>query len=177
MRRIITVFLIAFICLFLSGCMKHMHGITHPHSDITAPTFCLYDGHWNDQKSKPVAISRILIYRAGKINDERFDWETERPYSDQDTWEMEYDPDGKSDPPSKPLSCLTYGKVPPDYIESIPAQPLIPERVYTVRLQPQGGMPMSWGYFVIRADSQGRPTHLEYNMSPGPDDIFVITRQ
>ncbi|MXZ44665.1 MAG: hypothetical protein F4Z01_06810, partial [Gammaproteobacteria bacterium] len=109
MRRVlVVVFFIGVGCLFLSGCTpKLMHGLVQPHSDITAPTFCFYDGDWNDQNSKPVAISRILIYRAGKINDERFDWKTERPYSDQDTWEMEYDPDGKSKPPEKPFSCLT----------------------------------------------------------------------
>ena len=177
MMRIIAVFLIAFVCLFLSGCMKHMHGITHPHSDIEAPTFCLYEGWATKQDAKPYPIHRILIYRSGKINDDPFDWETERPYSDQDTWDIEYAPDDKSNPPEKPFACLTYGKVPPGYIENIPAQPLIPERLYTVRITRKEGGPMSWVYFVLRADAQERPTHLEYRMGPGPDDIFVITKQ
>ena len=50
---------------------------------------------------------------------------------------------GNPDPPSKYCSCITYSKMPEGYIEGIPAQPLIPERVYTVLLQPKGGMPMS----------------------------------
>ncbi len=65
--------------------------------------------------------------------------------------------------------------MPEGYIKGIPAQPLIPERVYTVRLQPKGGMPMSWVYFIIRADAQGRPTHLEYRTQNG--DVYVISQQ
>ena len=65
--------------------------------------------------------------------------------------------------------------MPEGYIEGIPAQPLIPERVYTVLLQPKGGMPMSWVYFIIRADAQSRPTHLEYRTQNG--DVYVISQQ
>ena len=183
MMRIIAVFLIAFVCLFLSGCMKHMHGITHPHSDITAPTFCLYEGWSTKQDAKPYPIYRIGVSRMNKIDDEPFDWGKweeymqMRPVSDQAAWEIVYDPDGKSNPPEKPFACITYGKVPPGYIEKTPAQLLIPERCYTVLMTRTEGGPMSWGDFVIRADAQGRPTHLEYRMDPGPDNIFVITRQ
>ena len=59
----------------------------------------------------------------------------------------------------------------------IPAQKLIPERVYTIRLQPKGGMPMSRIYFVIRADAQGRPTQLEHRSGDGDGTIRVITPQ
>ena len=184
MKRMIVVFFICVGYLFSSGCVNVMHGLTHPHSEITAPTFCIYDGHWNDQESKPLAIYHILVGRGKKINDERIDWSKWHIFSpirtgaDQVTWEMEYDPDGKSDPPSKPLSCLTYGKVPPGYIETIPAQPLIPERVYTVIVRPKGGMPNLDVYFIIRADSTGRPTQLEYTIQPTRlDQIHIINRE
>ena len=177
--RVIVVFFIGVGCFFYSGCTPtSMHGLAHPYSDIEAPTFCLYKGWATKQDAKPHAIDSILIYRAGKINDERFDWKTEIPYSDQDTWEMAYDPDGKSKPAEKPFSCLTYGQVPPGYIETIPAQPLISERVYTVRLRRKEGGPMSWVYFIIRADAQGHPIQLEYSNSPSNlDRIHVITKQ
>ena len=54
MTRVIIVFLIGVGCLVPSGCLKGMHGLTHPHSEVTAPTFCLYkvwkDG-WEDEHS------------------------------------------------------------------------------------------------------------------------------
>ena len=34
---------------------------------------------------------------------------------------------------------------------------------------------MSWVYFIIRADAQGRPTHLEYRTQNG--DVYVISQQ
>ena len=178
--RIIVVFLIAFVCLFLSGCVPSMHAFTHPHSEITAPTFCLYDGHWTKQDAKPAAIYRIFVYREEKINDERVNLKsTKRRYADQDAWEIEYAPDGKSKPPEKPFSCITYGQVPPGYVEIIPAQPLGPERVYTVMIEPKGITPKSWVYFIIRADpSTGRPIQLEHTNYPrNVAGIRVITSQ
>ena len=58
-------------------------------------------------------------------------------YTDQVAWVMEYAPDPEAEPPPRPFSCITYGKVPPGYIEKIPAVPLIPERLYTVLLDPR----------------------------------------
>ena len=99
--------------------------------------------------------------------------------SDEVTWEMEYVPDDEAHPLARPFSCITYGKVPPGYIETIPAQPLTPERVYTVRLQSEGGKPMSWVYFIIRADSTGRLTQLEASHARRyrRDDIHIITQE
>ena len=176
MRRVlVVVFFIGVSCLFLSGCMTSMHGLTHPHSEIEAPTFCLYEGRVSKHDAEPRSIDLILVTRVAKINDERLEWETsQRLEDDQVTWEMEYDPDGKSNPPSKPFSCLTYGKVPPGYIETIPAQPLIPERFYAVLLRRnKGRTPNVWVYFIIRADAQGQPTHLEYKSHYG--NVQVIT--
>ena len=184
MMRIIVVFLIGVGCLFYSGCVPHMDGLTHPHSDIEAPTFCLYGGGWTEQDAKPQPIYRLRVTREEKFSgDERFEWRNwlswrKKRYADQDTWDIEYAPDGKSNPPEKPFSCLTYGKAPPGYIEHIPAQPLIPERVYTVLIEPKGGTPKSGVYFIIRADAQGHPIHLEHTTHPNDlDRIQVITKQ
>ncbi len=182
MKRMIVVFFICVGYLFSSGCMpRSMHGVAHPHSDITAPTFCLYDGWFTKQDSKPEPIYLILVTRMNKINDEPFDWgkweeyRKIRPFGDQVAWEMEYAPDGKSEPPEKPFACITYGKVPPGYIETISALPLSPGRHYTVLIEPKGGGPRSGVVFVIRADSQGRPTHLEYRRGGG--EIYIINRE
>ena len=182
MRRVIVVFLIGVGCLILSGCVKSMHATPHPHSDIEAPTFCLYEGWATKQDAKPEPIYRLRVMRVNKINDERIDWDTlkvlyaqVRPWSDQDTWDIEYAPDGKSDPPEKPFACITYGKVPPGYIEHIPAQSLIPERLYDVLIEPKGITPKSGVRFIIRADSTGKPIKLEYDFAR--NQIHVITPQ
>ena len=147
----------------------------HPHSAVTTPTFCLYNG--ND----PKPIVSIIVEQRPKDDDQRIEimeWRRKLPWaaSDQNAWILEYALD-PSDPYQKPFTCITYGKAPPGYIEKIPAQPLIPERLYTVVLK-------WWGVviFVIRTDSMGRPTHLEYaidNPLPGArtSGVHVITRE
>ena len=185
MRRVIFCMLIYIVCLFSSGCVMHNlgnHGLPHPHSELTAPTLCLYYGGFrleSEQYKEPLSIYYVRVYRHDKINDEPIDWNKWREYRgfDQKAWEIEYAPDSKSDPPDRRFSCITYGQVPPGYIEKIPAQPLIPERLYSVLLRPGGVV-----VFVIRADSTGRPTHLEYAIdSPLPGSrtggVHVITRK
>ena len=105
-------------------------------------------------------------------------WREQRPLDKgpiQEVWSIEYAPDS-SDPPEKPFSCIIYGKVPPGYEEQTAALPLIPERVYSAMiLDINKEFPMSWVYFIIRADSQGRPTHLEYESDMS--NVQVITPQ
>jgi hypothetical protein len=183
--RAIVVLFISIGCLVLSGCLRGLHGLTHPHSDVTAPTFCLYEGWkdgWEAERALPVPIYLIRVTRAEKFSgDERFEWCYWHSWrkgrdSDEVTWEMEYMPDDKAHPLARPFACITYGKVPPGYIETIPTQPLMSERVYTVRLQSERGKPMSWVYFIIRADSTGHLTQLEASHD-GPYDIRVINRE
>ena len=188
MRRVIFCMLIYIVCLVSSGCVTDSwrHGLPHPHSELTAPTFCLYDGPFrleSERHKKPLPIYYVSVHRRNKIDDEPIDWSkwreygAIRPHTDQNSWEIEYVPDSKSDPPERRFSCITYGQVPPGYIEKIPAEPLIPERLYSVLLK-SGGVLL----FVIRADSQGEPTHLEYAIdSPLPSartgGVHVITRK
>ena len=160
--RLIICFLIGVGCLFYGGCVPSMHAITHPHSEITAPTFCLYEGWSTKKDAKPAPINSIRVNRVNKVNDEPIDWTKLKEYGqlrpsiDQVAWEIEYASDGKSKPPERRFSCITYGQVPPGYIEKITAQPLIPERLYSVAIK---GMPRSSVIFVIRVDSMGHPTH------------------
>jgi hypothetical protein len=102
----------------------------------------------------------------------------EKRYTDQVAWEMEYVPDDQAHPLTRPFSCITYGKVPPGYDETIPAVPLIPERLYTVLLETQEVTARGGMYFIIRSDLAGHPTQLEYTIKPTRlDQIRVITQQ
>ena len=98
--------------------------------------------------------------------------------TDQVAWVMEYAPDPESEPSPRPFSCITYGKVPPGYEETIPAVPLIPERLYTVLLETQEVTTRGGMYFIIRLDSAGHPTQLEYTIKPARlDHVRAVTQQ
>ena len=186
MRRVIGVFLIGVSWLVSSGCPAPIlpyHSHTHPHSAVTAPTFCLYFGE--DEHSQPIRIYEITVVRHEALSDDkRFEWHNwrlghEGPYGDLVIWRIQYLPDDEAHPLAKPLSCITYGKVPLGYDELIPPLPLIPERLYTVSIRPtKYPRPMSRVYFIIRADSTGHPTQLEvkHEDRDGRGDIHIITQ-
>ena len=181
MKRSVVSLLICIGCLVISGCRMFKHGIIHPHSEVTEPIFCLYDGRFHSEDVKPLLIGKIKVRQAGVFNHERMEWSKwleQKPLSKgpfQEVWHIEYAPDS-SDPPEKPFSCIIYGKVPPGYEELTAALPLIPERVYSALiLDINEEFPMSWIPFIIRADSQGRPTHLEYESDMS--NVQVITPQ
>ena len=186
MMRVIAFFLISIGCLVSSGCPAPRlpyHSHTHPHSEVTAPTFCLYFGE--DEHSQPIRIYEISVIRTEAPSDdkpfERDSWRrgSEGASTAQVTWVIQYVPDDEAHPLAKPLSCITYGKAPPGYDEPIPPLLLIPERLYTVQILSEGVTPTSWVYFIIRADSQGHPTQLEANHVHryGRDEIHIITQE
>ena len=186
--RAIAVLFICIGCLVSSGCLRGLYGLTHPHSDVVAPTFCLYEGWkdgWEDEHALPAPIYLIRVTRAEKFGgDERFDWRNWRSWrkgrsADLVIWHIQYLPDDESHPLARPFSCITYGKVPPGYIEKIPPLPLIPERMYTVSIGSTGLSPVARVYFIIRADSTGCPIQLEANHVHryGRDEIHIITRE
>ena len=210
MLRAIAVLLIGISALFSSGCESKLklHGFAHPHSDVTAPTFCLHEGEAHDKNAPPVPIYRISVLRhkpTGRnrrlewrnwglwwdgrrsvINEVTWELEYGAPptearlnrYTDQIAWVIEYAPDPEAEPSPRPFSCITYGKVPPGYIEKIPAVPLIPERLYFVLLEPQAVIARGGVYFIIRLDLAGHPTQLEYTIKPTRlDQIREITQE
>jgi len=208
MLRAIAVLFIGISCLFSSGCESKLklHGFAHPHSDVTTPTFCLHEGEAHDKNAPPVPIYRISVLRdKQKRGNQRLEWrnwglwrdgrrgypvawEIEygdpvaearlNRYTDQVAWVMEYAPDPQAQPSPRPFSCITYGKVPPGYIEKIPAVPLIPERLYFVLLEPQEVIARGGVYFIIRLDLAGHPTQLEYTIKPTRlDQIREITQE
>lgn len=184
MRWGIAFFIISVGCLVSSGCQPTMlqHSYTHPHSAVTAPTFCLYWGE--DEHSQPIRIYEITVVRYEAFSDDkRFewrDWESWREGRSADLviWQIQYLPDDEAHPLAKPLSCITYGKVPPGYAELIPPLLLIPERMYTVSIARADLPPVARMYFIIRADSTGHPTQLEVKHVDryGRGDIQIITQ-
>ena len=186
MMRVIAFFIISVGCLVSSGCPAIVleHSYTHPHSAVTAPTFCLYWGE--DEHSQPIPIYEIIVKRYEAFSDEkRFEWHNWRSWwsegrsPDQVTWVMQYAPDDEAHPLARPLSCITYGKAPLGYDELIPPLPLIPERIYAVRIRPKNSPTGSVAYFIIRADLTGDPIQLEVNnvAHRGRDDIHIITQE
>ena len=178
MRRVITCFIISVGCLVSSGCQPTIlqHSYTHPHSAVTAPTFCLYWGE--DEYSQPIRVYEITVVRYEAFSDDkRFEWREGRS-ADLVIWQIQYLPDDEAHPLAKPLSCIAYGKAPPGYDELIPPLPLIPERMYTVLIRSKGLLRVSQVYFIIRADSTGHPTQLEVKHVDryGRGDIHIITQ-
>ena len=69
-----------------------------------------------------------------------------------------------------PVSCLTYGEVPPGYEEKVKVEPLEPEEFYGVRVRGESGTSSENLYFLIRLDEKGIPDRLEYHQ-----EMFLIT--
>ena len=161
------------VLLVASGCANHTvtRATVHPHSAVTAPTFCAYSESDSDEQpkrsrqSEPRAIARLEVILKR---------EQERPELDEAVWVMHYRPDSLYDE-FKPYSCITYGKLPPGYRERAPAVPLIPERSYRVHLVPRRGWSNSL-VFNIRTDTNGKPVRLEYS-NEYPPTIKTIPRQ
>ena len=166
MHRVIFGVLICIVCLFSSGCVRlGPEPSVHPHSEVTVPTFCLYDG------DAPQSIVSIHVVRRSKDDDERIDimeWSSKTPWAaaDQMAWKIEYAPNPDAQLSPRSFSCITYGKVPPGYIETIPAVPLIPERLYTVFIGDNSKRSAGLVLFIIRASDTGSPVKLEYSIDP-----------
>ena len=146
--------------LAATGCARTAaRAILHPHSSVTSPTFCYYRESWRgnkreeperSQKSEPRAIERLEVYLIHGDNARK-----------EEAWVIHFLPDPLYTE-LKPYSCITYGKLPPGYREKAPASPLIPERHYSVRLEPHGSAYTGFLEFYIRLDANGQPAKLEY---------------
>lgn len=152
----------------------------HPLSEVTCPSFCLYHG-----VKKPIAIKWLRVSAPGDTRSDR-----------KTVWELAYAPESVPEPkpgaptlsdlvqppepdviPVKPFSCITYGRAPPGYKEQTPAAPLIPDTWYSVgadhRAERTYPAVLS---FIIRSDSSGRSSTLEYKHYGGSfTRVGVIT--
>ena len=126
----------------MGGCVRLTGSLAiHPHSAVTAPTFCLFVG-----SDEPGPIGEIKVYPRGEY---------------KPAWFIEYDPD-PAQPYVRPLACITYGKLPPGYREKAPAIPLTPEKLYRVNLRTKNYGYMDSLRFIIRLGPNGEPVRLEY---------------
>ena len=105
------------------------------------PTFCCHSGR------EPAAIKGITVYLGSD------DGST---YQARKRWELVYAPKD-SDIPARPFACITYGKPPPGYKETVPAQPLILDTKYYAIIDHEYQAQVT---FVVKSDSGGAPIKL-----------------
>ena len=122
-------------------------------SSVMQPTFCMYQDPYFQE---PLSVGSIEVDKV-----RRFSGEKERT-----VWELKY----KSSDNfvrgllTSPVSCLTYGEVPPGYQEIVKAVPLEPEQLYVIGLDGDDGTDADGVYFIIRLDASGTPERLEYRL-------------
>ena len=160
MMRGLLGFIICIVCCAANGCVVGMGGATlHPHSELMKPTFCIH------HQGEPAPIKRLTIFLESNDGSD---------YQSRKRWELEYAPEN-SDMRARPFACITYGKPPPGYKETVPAQPLIVGTYYYARIyhgRSSGGY-QSEVTFIVKSDSSGAPIKLEYHH---PDGSGTITK-
>lgn len=175
-------------CLVFAGCTPPLSGysIVDLRSAVMQPTFSMY---LNPQVQ--LDIGTIIIWKSLHSSEEKTRWEFHsggvylpmswhpRPVEPKMVWYLQYELSdnfikrllGLSAPPVSPVSCLTYGEVPPGYEEKVKAGPLEPERYYIVQMRDEyGGRPTEGMTFIIRLNGTGTPERLEYHRND-----FLIT--
>lgn len=180
----ITCIVIALVSIIISGFL--VHGCSYApgrisidsRSALMQPRFCYHMRPFTEE----LDIERIVVSKARRSSVMQKRWELDSPTkSSQRVWELEYK---ASDfllfyymhcifgwRPKPPVSCLTYGEVPPGYEEKVKASPLEPEQLYIVWMEERGTPRDSEDLkFIIRSDETGIPERLEYR---SPDYIFT----
>ena len=165
-------------CFFGVGCSPPPGYITiDSGSALMKPTFCMYKDRYFQER---LHIGSITVERVGRSSEEKKRWELDTPRNDgQVIWELKLkyrDTDNiiiglwqwLSTPP---VSCLTYGEVPPGYEEKVKALPLEPEELYILSVDtayyPRQTAPLR---FIIRLNGAGVPDRLEYRL--GVSDMW-----
>ena len=186
MKKIICI-VIALLSIFISvffghGCSYAPGKISiDSRSALMQPKFCY---HFRPITGR-LDIERIVVSKPQPSSEAKGRWELDSLWwiDSQRVWELEYK---ASDfllfyyancifgwRPKPPVSCLTYGEVPPGYEEKVKALPLEPEQLYIVKIEEYGSPRDSEDLkFIIRADETGIPERLEYR---SPDYIFDYT--
>ena len=184
-RICITIARIGFLvsCFFAAGCWYAPGYITiDSRSKVMKPTFCIYLDRCFRHHQERLDIETITVTKVRHSSEEKNGWEFDSPArweGVQRVWYLEYkSPDnfikfikkllGLS---ASPVSCLTYGEVPPGYEEAVKARPLEPEQLYSVWMETYSYPGDSESLrFIIRLDETGIPERLEYHL-----DSFFIT--
>jgi hypothetical protein len=147
-------------CFFVAGCVPALGYVTIDWgSSVMQPTFCMYRDPYFQER---LSIGSITVLKKLSASDEKKRWK-----DFQMVWELKY----KSSDNfmrrllTSPVSCLTYGEVPPGYQEIVKAVPLEPEQLYIVGLDGDDGTDADGVYFIIRLDASGTPERLEYRLT------------
>ena len=128
-------------------------------SSVMQPTFCMYRDPYFQE---PLSIGSITVRKKLSTSDKKKRWK-----DFQTVWQLKY----KSSDNfmrrllTSPVSCLTYGEVPPGYQEEVKAVPLEPEQLYIVGLDGYDATDADGLYFIIRLDESGTPERLEYRLT------------
>lgn len=170
-------------CFFVTGCVPTPGYITvDSPSKVMNPTFCMYLDRCFRHYQVRLDIGTITVSKVRRSSEEKNEWEFDVPSrwkDEQKVWYLEYKSSdnfikkllGLS---TSPLSCLTYGEVPPGYEEGVKARPLEPGEFYSVWMTEHNYPRYAEGlYFIIRLNDMGIPERrLEYHL-----DSFRITHQ
>lgn len=169
-------------CFFAVGCSYLSGYITiDSQSKVMKPMFCVYLDRCFRHRQERLDIETITVSKVRRSSEEKKGWESYSPTRWEDAqrvWYLEYkSPDnfikrllGLS---ASPVSCLTYGEVPPGYEEGMKAQPLEPEELYTVWIDTYRYPGDSESLrFIIRLDATGSPERVEYHLGS-----FFITHR
>ena len=113
------------------------------------PTFCMYR---DASLQKRLDIQSLMVWKVRRASTFASQWE-----QIQWVWDLSY----IENPLTSPVSCLTYGEVPPGYQEDVKALPLEPEQFYKVWTWADRGVRSEKLYFIIRVDESGTPQRLE----------------
>ena len=159
---------------FVAGCVYAPGYITiDSQSKVRKPTFCVYLDRCFRHLQERLDIEKITVSKVRRSSEQEKGWESHSParWEDaQQVWFLEYkSPDnfikrlfGLS---ASPVSCLTYGEVPPGYEEGVKAQPLEPEELYRVWIDTYHYPGDSGSLrFIIRLDATGSPERVEYHL-------------
>ena len=178
--RVLVALIICIASCALNGCTPGRGSVRiHPLSEVTSPAFCLHTG-----AKKPIAIKWLQV---STYAEERWEtlWElayapegTPEPKSQNPTLSELVNPPKPADTPARPFSCITYGRPPPGYKEKTPAAALIPDTWYSVEVDYRAERVYpAHLYFIIKSDSSGRSSKLEYKYLHGSSTrVHVITK-
>ena len=143
-----------------TGCVPALGYITvDSESSVMQPTFCMYRDPYFQE---PLSVGSIEVQKLRPLTGEK-----KRRKDFQTVWQLKYkSPDDFTTRLlTSPVSCLTYGEVPPGYQEKVKAVPLEPEQLYIVGMDGNDGTDADGLYFIIRFDENGTPERLEYRLT------------